>query len=30
MYAFIQQRCIQLLKSDSENIYDVTKDFKFK
>ncbi len=26
----IQQRCIELIKSDSKDIYDVAKDFYFK
>ncbi len=29
-YAFIQQGCIQLFKSVSKDIYNVTKDFYFK
>ncbi len=27
---FIQRRCIKLIKSDSKDIYNVTKDFYFK
>ncbi len=30
MYTFIHQGCIKLIKSDSEDIYNVTKDFYFK
>ncbi len=29
MNKFIQQGSIQLIKSDSKNIYNVTKDFHF-
>ncbi len=27
---FIQQRCIKFIKSDSKDIYNLTKDFYFK
>ncbi len=30
MNAFAQQGCIKLIKSDSKNIYNVTKDLYFK
>ncbi len=29
-YCFIQQGCTELIKSDSKDIYNVTKDFYFK
>ncbi len=30
MYAFIEHECIQLIKSDSKEVYNVTKDFYLK
>ncbi len=30
MNTFIQPGCIKLIKSDSEDIYNITKDFYFK
>ncbi len=30
IYMFIQQGCIELIKSDSKDIYKVTKDLYFK
>ncbi len=30
MSTFIHQGCIKLIKSDSKDVYNVTKDFYFK
>ncbi len=30
MNAFVQQECIKLIKSDSNDIYNVTKELYFK